>query len=417
MVEHLDYSDSRAFGVNAVFCGLSELGGIFGGMIADRYLGLKKGMLLGGWLLGAGYLSLFFASALFVSMGLIIVGASLFSGNITALLGLAYSENDPNRKKGFTIFYMMQNLGALISTLLCGFIATHYGFRIGFAVASTGMVVGNLMLFIYRGALDNLGEMPAKPNRILVPIVLGGVIFILGTIGVWSEKIVLLFLPWITGGILLFFAFRLLKDKRWAKAQVYTLLIYLGGLILFFAVEDQICSSLLLFAERKTHRALFGWTIPSSFITSINPMVILLFGALLAKKRPQMMTPFILTACSFGVLAAFCLLNFNCSIFGVMGMVTVISIAELMIGPLVMSSTSEIAAKGSPGMIMGMVPIAFSLAFQISGGLSKMVAIEDHSLSLQVYGTGFAAIAFLMLLSGLAIQILMKYSNEKNPVC
>ena len=127
----------------------------------------------------------------------------------------------------------------------------------------------------------------------VVPTILWIVILIIGAIGVSSEKIVLLFLPWITGGILLFFAMRLLKDKRWEREQVYTLLIYLGGLILFFAVEDQICSSLLLFAERETHRTLLGWTIPSSFITSINPIVILLFGALLAKRRAQMVTPFI----------------------------------------------------------------------------------------------------------------------------
>lgn len=419
MVEHLDYSDSRSFGFNAVFCGLSELGGIFGGMIADRNLGLKKGMFLGGWLLTAGYLALCFEGALFVSMGLIIVGASLFAGNITALLGLSYSENDPKRKKGFTIFYMMQNLGALVSTLICGFIATHYSFRLGFAVASLGMVMGSVMLFICRGMLPNLGEMPVKTNRRIAPTVLWvAMIFGIGTISVWSEKIVLLFLPWVTGGILLFFAMRLLKDNRWTRKQVYTLFIYLGGLILFFAVEDQICSSLLLFAERETYRMLFGWKIPSSFVTSINPIVILLFGALIAKKRSQMIMPFLLTACSFGVLAAFCLLNFNCSIFGVMGMVTIISIAELMIGPLVLSSTSEIAAKGSPGMIMGMVPIAFSLAFQLSGGFSKMVAIEDRSLSLQVYGTGFAVIAFLMLLGGLTMQLLMRrFADEKNPVC
>ena len=80
MVEYLQYSDSHAFGVNSVFCGLCELGGIFGGIIADRYLGLKKGMLLGGLLLGIGYLSLFFESALFLSMGLVIAGSSLFSG-------------------------------------------------------------------------------------------------------------------------------------------------------------------------------------------------------------------------------------------------------------------------------------------------------------------------------------------------
>jgi proton-dependent oligopeptide transporter, POT family len=418
LVEHLHYSDSRAFGINSVFCGLCELGGIFGGIIADRYLGLKKGMLWGGWLLCIGYLSLVFESFFFLSMGLVITGASLFSGNITAMLGLAYAENDPKRKKGFTIFYMMQNLGALISTLICGFIATHYSFRWGFAVASIGMVIGNLILFIYRKALHTFEEAPIKVERMMRSTLAWLAILTLGTLGVWSEKIVLLILPWLTAGVLLFFVIRLLKESKWPQEQVYTLFIFLAGLILFFAVEDQICSSLLLFAERETERTLFGWKIPSAFITSMNPIVILLLGTWVAKRRAQMITPFILTSCAFGVLALLCLLNINCSIFGVMGAVTIISIAELMIGPLVLSTTSELAAKGSPGRVMGMVPIAFSLAFQLSGGFSKMVAIEDRSLSLQIYGTGFGVVAFLMLLSGLTMQLLMRrFSDEKNRVC
>jgi proton-dependent oligopeptide transporter, POT family len=418
MVEHLLYSDARAFGVNAVFCGLVELGGIFGGIIADRYLGLKKSVLLGGWLLGAGYLALFFESALFWAMGLIIAGASLFASNITALLGLAYTENDPKRKKGFTIFYMMQNLGALISTLLCALLATHYSFRLGFAVAASGMWVGNLILFAYRGLLQNLQKMPKRGEQMVVVTLFWMLVLVIGTLGVWSEKIVLLFLPWITCGILLFFVMQLLKDKRLPREQIYTLLIYLSGLILFFAVEDQICSSLLLFAERETLRTLFGWAIPSSWITSINPIVILLFAALLAKRRSQMATPFILTGCAFAILAVLCFLHLNCSIFGVMGMVAIISIAELMIAPLVLSNASEMAAKGNPGMIMGMVSVAFSLAFQLSGGFSKMVAIEEHAESLQVYGNGFGTVALLMLAGGMMMQLLMKrFADEKNPVC
>lgn len=408
MVQELHYSDARAFGINAVFCGLVELGGIFGGMIADKYLGLKKGVIIGSCLLGVGYFVLLFETGFFLAMGVIIAGSSLFVSNITALLGSSYSENDLERKKGFTIFYMMQNLGALASIVICSFIATHYSFRLGFAVASMGMIVGNLILFIYRNALKSLGEIPKKRGQIPLATLLWMSILVIGTIGVWSEKIVLLLLPWITGGVLLFFVVRLLKDKRFPRKEVYTLLIYLSALILFFAVEDQIFSSLLLFAERETHRTLFGWTIPSSFITGINPIVILFFGTLIAKRYSAMITPFLLTACCFGIIAALCLLNLNCSIFGVMGMVIIISIAEIMIFPLIMSHTSEIAAKGSPGMIMGMVPIAFSLAFQLSGGLSKMVAIEERSSSLQVYGGGFGMIALLMLLGGVTLQLLMK---------
>ncbi|MFC2049303.1 peptide MFS transporter [Chlamydiota bacterium] len=407
MVNQLRFSDSHAFGVNAVFCGLVELGGIFGGILADRYLGLRRAMVLGGTILAVGYASLILEKGLFFSLGMIILGGSLFSSNITALLGSAYSENDPRREKGFAIFYMMQNLGALISTLLCAIVATQYGFHLGFLVASVGMVVGVTTLFWRRELLSQLDLGPkGKPSLILVPIVL--LMLGVGFVAVGNESIILPFLPWLTVGIFCFFAIRLMQDPKLAKGQVRKLLIYLGGLILFFAAEDQICSSLIVFSERETERTLLGWTIPSSVIMTVNPIIIILFGTLIARLNARFITPFILVAISFGSLALLCLFHLSVSFLGVMAMVTIVSLAELMVGPLVSSIASEVASKDKPGMVMGMVPIAFSLAFLLGGGFSKMVAIEESSLSLVTYGEGFGKIALLTLIGGVLLQLLIK---------
>jgi dipeptide/tripeptide permease len=198
------------------------------------------------------------------------------------------------------------------------------------------------------------------------------------------------------------------KDSKYAKGSVYQLLVYLGGLILFFAIEDQICSSLLLFTEREMSRKVCGWVIPSSYITAINPIVILLFGTFIAKKRLSMIIPFSITGGAFAILAFFCHLNLNLSILGIIGIVACISLAELMIGPLVFSYTSEIAAQGNAGMVMGIVPIAFSLAFQVSGGLGKMVTLEGYEI-------GFGLVALFSLIGGLVIHLLFKRGAcEKN---
>lgn len=417
LVQHLRYGDSQAFGVNAVFCGLSELAAILGGILADRYLGLRRSVLFGGLLLSLGYCSLFIDRALFLSMGLVIVGSSLFSSNITALLGAAYEEKDPLRKKGFTLFYMVQNLGALLATLLCGVVATCVGFQASFLVASMGMVAGSITLFLFRSLLEGLDVPPTKGKQVVLPGVILGSLLLLATLGAWAGERVLLGLPWLTAAVLAFFAYRLLQDKRWPKIQIYRLLIYLAALVLFFAVEDQICSSLLLFAEREVSRSFFGLTIPSSFITLLNPIVIMVLGTWVGKNRFPMATPFMITGGAFAVIAACCLLNLNCSILGVMGMVSMISLAELMIGPLVLSQTSEIAGKRSSGMMMGMVPIAFSLAYQTSGGLSKLMAVGSSQVSLSVYGKGFVEVALLLLVGGGVIHLLIKrFACEKNLV-
>lgn len=411
LVQQLDLSDARAFGINALFCGLAELGAIFGGILADRYLGLRRALFSGAVLLTLGYFGLIFESQLIVAMGLIITGGSLFSSNITALLGQVYESEDAQREKGFTIFYMMQNLGALLSTLVCGVIAAHGGFRLGFACAASGMVFGAATLYLGRNLLEGLSPPPKRGKQSLLPLIyISWTLF--ASVGLMLlEKWVLRLLPGITLILLCGIG---LHIKRHVQRGVAKLFIYLGGLILFFAVEDQICSSLILFAERETVRAFFGWGIPSSFITSLNPIVILLGGAYIARKKVQMLTPFLLTGLAFGILTCLSLLSLKVSIFGVMGVVVAISIAELMIGPLVMSVASEVASKGSPGTVMGMIPIAFSLAYQVSGGLSKMVALEDQMVS---YRMGFGLTALLMLGGGVILQILMnRYAYEKNPV-
>ncbi len=408
MVEQLKYSDGKAFGMNAVFCSLIELGGIFGGIVADRMLGLKRSMILGACVLGVGHLVFLLEVGLLLPMGLLIVGASLFSSNITALLALLYQENEAGRERGFTVFYMMQNLGAFVSTIICGFVATQYGFRAAFGIASLGIILGNIMLFLNRGFFAGLGEMPLKQCKPILAIGSLVCIFTVGGICLFYEAIALMLLPWLALAVLLYFARKLIKDLRFSRDQLFQFFVYLGALILFFAVEDQICSSLMLFSERASERTFLGWMIPSSIIASLNPIVILLFGTWVIKKKVPMMLPFLITAGAFGILALFCLAKIHFSIFGIMGVVGVISLAELMVGPLVLSFASEVAAKGNPGMVMGMVPIAFSLACQLSGGFSKMFALEDSLVSLEVYGVGFGEVAIVMLAGGSILQFLKR---------
>lgn len=408
LVEKLRFSDSEAFGINALFIGLVELGGIFGGILADRYLGLRRAFGLGALLLAAGYASLVAEKGLFFSLALIVLGSSLFTSNITALLGAAYEEEDPRRRKGFTLFYMVQNIGALVSTAVCGIISEKYGFRAGFAFCASGMLCGCALLFAKRRLLAGLGNesyigYKPKSGLLLAPaaLLLGGIALVIS-----QERMMLPVLPWLTAGLFLFFAVKLLRDPDLHREKVRLLLVYLGALVLFFAAEDQICSSLMLFAERESGRTLFGWTIPSSMIMTLNPIVILVLGSILgsmvARFRIRLILPFILVASAFALLR-------YASVFGV---IVMISIAELMIAPLIFSFASEVASKEKAGMVMGMIPIAFSLAVMLGGKMSKMVALDESG-----YGSGFGKVALLVLVGGIILELLRKgFSYEKRTV-
>ncbi len=408
LVTEVGYSDAHAFGVSAVFCSLVELGGVFGGIMADRYLGLRRATYLGGWILSVGYGCLLFEEGLFLAMGLIVVGGSLFASNITALLGLSYGKEDSKREAGFTIFYMMQNVGALIATLLCGAVALQYGFRFGFALAAVGMLLSNFILLASRKQLKHLGELPTCGSFLLMPILALLGVLALGTLCIWAESFVMPLLPVITTIVFIVILLQLAKDARWSKEQMRKFLLYLCAIIVFFAVEDQSCSSLILLSERETSRMILGFLVPSSWITVINPIVIILLGAFVSKIKTQLATPFILTGTVFAILTCFCALELPVSVLGIMGIVGAVSVAELLIGPLVFSYASEIASKGRSGLVMGLVPVAFSLAFQLSGWFSKMVAIEDHALSMHTYAIGFGFVTGVVACSAILFYVLTK---------
>jgi POT family proton-dependent oligopeptide transporter len=100
MIHEFDLSDSEAFGFYALYTTLVEFGGVFGGMIADRLLGLKRTIMLGGWTIVCGHLSLIVPESklcFYLGLGLIIVGTSLFRSNNPALIGKTNQENDPRR--------------------------------------------------------------------------------------------------------------------------------------------------------------------------------------------------------------------------------------------------------------------------------------------------------------------------------
>lgn len=403
LVGQLNYADAEAFSLNALFCCLVELGGILGGYVADRFWSLRKATLVGSLVLGVGYLSLALEGGLLLSMGLIITGGSLFSSNLTALVGLNYTENDPLRQRGFTRLYMMQNLGALAATLLCSALAMHYGFRLAFLVASSGMLFGSALLSLFYSRLGVLEE--ARDKRSKAPLLLLGALLGAALAGLFFSCQVLPFLPWVTGGLLLLFGLHLVKKGILSKEKGIQLFLYLGGLILFFAMEDQICSSLILFAQRQTDQSLFGWKISSAAIAALNPVVILGLGGWIARKQLQMITPFVLTATAFGVLALISLFCSSPSILFVMGCVAVISAAELMLAPMVLSRVSEMASREQSGLIMGLTSVGFSLAFQISGLLSKGISVQEGDVGAHVYGVGFALIAAIMLGAGCVLHV------------
>ena len=177
----LTYDDNRAYAVYGAYTALVYATPFIGGMLADRLLGARKAVVLGGALMAAGHLlmTLENATAFFGALALLIVGNGFFKPNISTIVGGLYPEGSTKRDSGFTLFYMGINLGAALAPLLCGYIGETYGWHYGFGLATIGMLVG-LAIFV-------------APTVVTQLMVGGGAVLAAGTMvwTGWSDKLML----------------------------------------------------------------------------------------------------------------------------------------------------------------------------------------------------------------------------------
>lgn len=140
----MGYGDKDANAVYGAYTALVYMTPFFGGMIADKLLGARTSVIIGGLLMAAGHLLMGIQQELwfFCALGLLICGNGFFKPNISTMVGSLYPEGSTKRDSGFTIFYIGINLGAAMAPLLCGYIGETYGWHRGFNLATVGMLVG-----------------------------------------------------------------------------------------------------------------------------------------------------------------------------------------------------------------------------------------------------------------------------------
>jgi POT family proton-dependent oligopeptide transporter len=176
----LAYNDGEAYKIYGAYTALVYMTPFFGGLIADRVLGAKRAVIVGGVLMALGHLLMGIEAEMpfFVALALLIVGNGFFKPNISTIVGSLYPDGSSQRDSGFTIFYMGINLGAAAAPLLCGYIGETYGWHYGFNLATLGMMIG-LAVFV----------IPAGVARFLV---LGGALASGAALFMLSDELLLL---------------------------------------------------------------------------------------------------------------------------------------------------------------------------------------------------------------------------------
>ncbi len=275
-------TEKEASDLYGTFIALVFLTPFIGGLLADRYLGYKNSIVLGGILMGAGYLlmGVHSVSMLYLAMTLVIVGNGFFKPNISTLLGNLYSTDNYKDKKdeGYNIFYMGINVGAFICNFFGAALQILLGWKFAFMAAGVGMFIGVIVFLIgtkhYAGFDQKKGvqegDMPFY--KIVLFILLPSVIF--GVIG-WLIKGVASPIntdSYIFGSdstdafifacipVVFFYGSLYFKAKVEDKRPIGALLTIFAVVILFWAVFKLNGSALNTWADRYTDRQITGST-------------------------------------------------------------------------------------------------------------------------------------------------------------
>ncbi len=278
------FTDSAGLDVLAAYAGLVYALPVIGGMLADRYLGMRKAVTFGGIMLCLGHLGMAFEgeqaslvdgvvtqdtfalSVFYFSLALIIVGVGFLKPNISTIVGKLYPVGDDRRDSGFTIFYMGINLGSFAATLICGYLGETYGWGYGFGAAGIGMFFGLLVFLWGQKFLDGHAE-PDNPEMLkekVFGITRENVIYILSILSVsvlWyivqSDAIVHYSLNILSGGALLwiiyFIIFHCDPVQRGQMGVLASLIVFT---VVFWALFEQSAASMTLYADRVVDRVL-----------------------------------------------------------------------------------------------------------------------------------------------------------------
>jgi proton-dependent oligopeptide transporter, POT family len=381
---------SQIYGLYTAFVYLTPL---FGGMLADRVLGQRRSVILGGLIMAAGEFTLMSPNLFFPGLLLLIIGNGAFKPNISTQVGGLYKEGDPRRDGAFTIFYMGINLGAFLAPLVCGTLGQTVGWKWGFFSAGVGMLAG-LALYLW-GQKYLAADLRMQQAA--------------GTAKHKAEK-------------------QPITQDEWLRIGALLVLCALN--IVFWGCYEQQGNTMQLWADQNTNWNLFGFAVPTSWFQAFNPLMIFIFAPLLTMfwahqskggKEPSSVTKMAIGCFLLGlsyivmiIAAAGAGPETKRSVMWLAGTTFVLTIGELYLSPIGLSLVTKVAPARMVSMMMGAWFLSSFFGNYMSGFLGtfweKWNANQMQIGPLHVAGK---QIFFTMLTAlGLATGVLMVLVNK-----
>jgi POT family proton-dependent oligopeptide transporter len=379
------------------YTGLVYLTPFFGGLLADRYLGQRRAVVLGGTLMAIGHFVMAFENFFFIALALLILGNGAFKPNVSTQVGGLYPPGDRRRDGAFTIFYMGINLGAFICNLVCGTLAALYGWHYGFAAAGFGMMIGLTVYLLGQNLLapDTLDRKRALAAATATPV--------LGESDGHRQAAPV---------TLKSNAEPAQKFTREEWGRVLALVGLCALNVVFWAVYEQQGNTMQTWADEQTNwPVIFGFAIPSTWFQSANPLMIFVIAPVLDMfwawqnrngKEPssvaKMAMGCMVVGLSFIVMIVGAMLvgQGKGSLFWPLFCTLLLTIGELYLSPIGLSLVTKVAPVRIVSMMMGM----WFLASFFGNTLSGYIGVLYTKIPKEAF---FALLTVLGLAAGAAI--------------
>ena len=361
---------SQLFGF---YSGLAYFMPIVGGLVADRWLGQRRTVIVGGVLMALGHFLMAFEALFLLALTFLIFGIGAFKPNISTQVGALYAPGDSRRERAYAIFYVGINIGAFLAPLVCGTLAAAFGWHYGFAAAGVGMLISLGIYLAGHRALPedqlsrraaHLKTTPLDPNE---------------------------------------------------RRNVRALFVIAAATLFFWAAFDQQAITILLWAEDFTDRSvnLGFWQgeIPAVWFLSLNPLMIFALTPFLvrlwADQSRRQREPPALRKMAFGcacLTAAYLLMAVaangagKASPFWLVGYFAIATLGELCLAPIGLALVVTIAPVRMRSMLMGVWFAATLPADILAGYLGGFWSTLPKT-------TFFLLIATVAMVSAVALAI------------
>lgn len=419
----LGMEETAAAGIVGAYGGGVYLSTILGAWLADRVLGSERVLFFSAVVIMVGHIALALLPGFVgVGVGLVLVafGSGGLKANATSVVGTLYSEHDPRRDAGFSIFYLGINLGAFLGPILTGLLASTLGFHWGFGLAAVGMAIGLIQYSFGRKRLP--AEASVVPNplpRERVGLVIGiavaavaAVVVLVVTGLITATNLV----TWVIASVIVaavaYFAVILSSNRITTveRSRVFGFMPLFVASVAFWSLYQQQFTVLTIYSDKQLNRDLFGWEMPVSWVQSINPIFIIIlsgvFAAIWTKlgdRQPSTPIKFALGTVIMGV-AFLLFIPFaggapnSTPLLAIIGILFIFTVAELLLSPVGLSVTTKLAPKVFHTQMVALFFLSISLGTAISGQLATFYSADTEV----VY---FGALGGIAIVLGIALAV------------